>query len=84
MRVVGFFGYLNYDPCGVFLGIIHKAELEWQLIIVLYSGHMQGELKSSLNFMGYFGLLQLFKNHCCSSNWGDIRQKLVFTMFENV
>jgi hypothetical protein len=32
---------------GCFFGITHKVKLEWQLIIVLYYGHMQGELKSS-------------------------------------
>ncbi len=50
-----------------FLGITHKVKLELQLIIVLYYGHMQGELKSSLNFMTSFRLLQLFKNHWCLS-----------------
>jgi hypothetical protein len=40
-----------------FLDITHKVKLEWQLIIVLCYGHMQGELKSSLNFISYFKLL---------------------------
>jgi hypothetical protein len=52
---------------GVFLGVTHKVKLELQLIVVLYYGHMQGEFKSSLNFMTYFRLLQPFKNHYCSS-----------------
>jgi hypothetical protein len=46
---------------GVFFGIIHKAELEWQLIIVLYSRHMQGELKSSLNFMSFLAYCNFSK-----------------------
>jgi hypothetical protein len=46
-----------------FLGVTHKVKLELQLIIVLYYEHLQGEFKSSLNFMTYFILLQLLKNH---------------------
>jgi hypothetical protein len=37
--------------------VLQKFKLELQLIIVLYYGHMQGELKSYLNFMIYFRLL---------------------------
>ncbi len=58
--------YVDYDPCEMFLGITHKVKLDWQLIIVLYYGHMQGAFKSSLNFITYFKLLRLLKNQCYS------------------
>jgi hypothetical protein len=41
----------------MFLGITHKVKLEWQLIIALYFGHIQGELKSSLNFKELFSII---------------------------
>ncbi len=53
--------YLDYDICGVFFGITHKVKLKWQVIIVLYYGHMQGELKSSLNFMTFFKIIMAFQ-----------------------
>jgi len=80
--------YLDYDPCGMFLGITHKAKLEWQLIIGLYFGHIQGEL---MGFMSYpLWILWVISEYCSFSktittcHWGDIKQKSVFTMFENV